>query len=234
MKVITEAQLRERLRTELPETYAVPAGTILSPAAREYLKQHRITILEAAGAGIGSVKKPEHMTHLSGSELVPKDHKRIRFRGKLDSREGLFVLNQTMLEELGESQALVEDLQDLLVCARELMRCEVMKEPFKRDTMIGLSHQELREQSHDPVKYYQVRPMILPDRALGKAYALLNQLRCAVRETEVEAAAAFHEGSRYVRPDLLEALNRMSSAVHILMCRYLAGRYEKTKTRCES
>ena len=56
--------------------------------------------------------------------------------------------------------------------------------------------------------------------------ALLNQLRTDVRETEVAAASAFHTGAKYTRGDIIEELNRMSSAVHILMCRYLAGQYK--------
>ena len=44
MKVITEALLREQLRAETPETFYIPEGKILSPAAREYLQQRKIKI----------------------------------------------------------------------------------------------------------------------------------------------------------------------------------------------
>lgn len=172
-------------------------------------------------------EKPEHKTHLYGNVLVNKDNKRILFRGKLDSLEALFVLNQTILQEMGESQKLLEDLQDIVGSLREMMRCDVLDEPFRREYIIGLSHRELREQSHNPMKFYKIRQMVLPDYTLGKAYALLNQLRAAVRETEVAAATAFHEGKDYTREDIIQELNRMSSAMHIMMCRYLAGFYEK-------
>lgn len=170
-------------------------------------------------------EKPEHMTHLYGNTLVVKDHKRILFRGKLDSLEALFVLNQTILLEMGESEKLIEDLQDILASLREMMRCDVLDEPFRRDYIIGLNHKELREHSHNPMKFYKIKQMVLPDYTLGKAYALLNQLRAAVRETEVAAATAFHEGKNYTREDIIEELNRMSSAMHIIMCKYLAGVY---------
>lgn len=172
-------------------------------------------------------EKPEHKTHLYGNVLVNKDNKRILFRGKLDSLEALFVLNQTILQEMGEPQKLLEDLQDIVGSLREMMRCDVLDEPFRREYIIGLSHRELREQSHNPMKFYKIRQMVLPDYTLGKAYALLNQLRAAVRETEVAAATAFHEGKDYTREDIIQELNRMSSAMHIMMCRYLAGVYEK-------
>ena len=44
MKVITEAVLRQALRASGPETYYIPDGKILSPAAREYLQQRKIKI----------------------------------------------------------------------------------------------------------------------------------------------------------------------------------------------
>ena len=44
MKVITEAILRDELRAVQPESYKVPEGKMLSPAAREYLQQRKIKI----------------------------------------------------------------------------------------------------------------------------------------------------------------------------------------------
>ena len=162
------------------------------------------------------------MTQLVRNVLVNKDDKRIVFRGKLDSLEALFVLNQTILLEMQEDQEFIDDLEDILVSLREMMRCDVLDEPFTRETIIGLTHEELRAHSHNPMKYYKVKQMVLPSYKLGKTYALLNQLRTAVRETEVAAAAAFHNGKGYDRADIIEELNRMSSAVHIIMCKYLA------------
>ena len=273
MKVITEAILRDELRASVPETYTVPEGKILSPAAREFLQQNKVKILDGKKVSYQKEKKqepekeekedkrpdvkatevppmptvpaeedkkpkfvdyetgafyfekPEHMTHLYGNVLVPKDHKRIYFRGKLDSLETIFVLNQTLLLEMGEDQSLIDDLQDILESLREMMRCDVMDEPFRRDYIIGLNHKELREHSHNPMKFYHIKQVVLPDYTLGKSYALLNQLRAAVRETEVAAAAAFHVGKEYLRQDIIEELNRMSSAMHIIMCKYLAGEY---------
>lgn len=274
MKVITEAILRDELRASHPETYTVPEGKLLSPAAREYLNQLKIKIvMEKSGSaqkrhaspevkeplpkqkieikatevpgipesaaeepgkscskpkyvddatGAFFYEKPEHMTQLVGNVLVNKDDKRIVFRGKLDSLEALFVLTQTELVEMGEDREFVTDLEDILVSLREMMRCDVLGEPYTRDVMIGLSHAELREHSHHPMKYYKVKQMVLPSYTLGRTYALLNRLRTAVRETEVAAAAAFHNGKAYEREDIVEELNRMSSAMHIIMCKYLA------------
>ena len=263
LKCITEDALRCELRATEPQCYVVPAGKILTPAAREYLQSRKIKIVKEGQqttprivatevppmpevtmtapapapapvkpkfvdyeTGAFYMEKPEHMTHLVGNVLVVKNHPRILFRGKLDSLQSAVVLAQVDIHERGGSKALIDDLGDILNILREMMRCDVLDEPFQVEKMIGLTHAELREQSHDPQRFFGVKAMVLPDYTMGRDFALLNQLRTAVRETEVAAAEAFHTGAKYTRGDIIEELNRMSSAVHILMCRYLAGQYQ--------
>ena len=258
VKAITEDFLRVELRNTQPDTYYIPEGKILTPAAREYLQQRKIKV--AAGGrpaepapaaapaaqpavpavmcapeppkpkyvdyetGAYYMEKPEHMTQLFDNVLVPKDHPRIHFRGKLDSLQALVVLDQVQIAESGR-QKLVDDLGDVLNNLREMMRCDVLDEPFNKQTIIGLTHAELRERSHNPQKFFGVKYMQLPDYTMGRDYALLNQLRAAVRETEVAATEAFRVGNKYTREDIIEELNRLSSAIHIMMCMYLAGQY---------
>ena len=261
LKAITEDFLRLELRNAQPETYYVPEGKILTPAAREYLQQRKIKIAkgappEAAPAepaapaapapaaapaastakyrdhetGAFYMEKPEHMTQLFGNELVTKNHPRILFRGKLDSLQAMVVLDQALIAANG-NQKLVDDLGSILDNLREMMRCDVLDETYCRQTIIGLTHQELRERSHNPQKFFGIKQMLLPDYTMGRDYALLNQLRAAIRETEVAAATAFLTGSKCTRPDIMEELNRLSSALHIMMCMYLAGMYRKEDGR---
>ena len=270
MKYITEAALRNELKLTRPETYTVPEGKVLSPAAKEFLQQRSIKVKNAgepeepketpkvASASAGKkveytatevlpmptidgegkkpkfidyetgafyYEKPEHMTHLVGNVLVLKNHPRIYFRGKLDSLEALIVLHQCELAETAGHETLIADLQDVLESLREMMRCDVLDEPFHRETIIGLTHAQLREHSHNPMKFYNIKQMVLPDYTLGRTYASLNRIRAAVREVEVAAATAFQDGKSFTRPDIIEELNRMSSAMHIIMCKFLAGAY---------
>lgn len=290
MKVITEAILRDELRASQPESYVVPEGKILSPAAREYLHQRKIKIVmnkvrsrytfnpeAASGAEINNIKprnkteydeefgqdtsshnntapaasssvrqniapvakyvdydsgafyteKPEYMTQLVGNKLVAKDHRRIYFRGKLDSLQSQVVLTQATIAEANGSRKLVDDLSDVLGVLREMMRCEILDEPFNNERIIGLNHAEIRERSHNPMKYFAIKQMLLPDYSFGKAYAMLNSLRTSVRETEVAAVSAFRDKNRYERTDIVEGLNRLSSVMHIMMCMYLAEEYKK-------
>lgn len=163
------------------------------------------------------MKKPEHMTHLRHDTLVPKSDPRIFFRGKLDSLGAQVVLAQCELAAADAKPALLADLQEILDVLREITRAEVLEQSFERDGILGLTWAELRKQSHAPQAYFGVRAMVLPDASLGRTYALLNVLRTAVREAEVAAAMAFDTE----RSDIVQALNRLSSAVYILMCRLL-------------
>lgn len=170
-------------------------------------------------------EKPEHMTHLYDNVLVAKNHPRILFRGKLDSLQALIVLDQAMLAGKEENKKVIHDLSEILSILRTMMRCDVLGEELSCNTILGLTHAQLREQSHNPMKYFNVKQMVVPDYTMGVTYAILNQIRAAVRETEVAAAEAFRIGIKCTKPDIIEVLNRISSSLHIMMCKYLAGQY---------
>ena len=192
----------------------------LTSSARDYLCRERIEILPADQArperyrllGGGYLEdKPEHMTHLNADVLVPKSHPRIWFRGKLDTLESELILCLIAVP------AMASRLEDILALAREIMRCDVLGERLTRETLCGLTEAELRKRSHFPQEYYG-QPHFMPGAKDGEAIARLNRLRCAVRETELAAAAAFQDSEgNPSRPDILRSLNRMSSMVYILM-----------------
>lgn len=203
------AQKEETLKVEA----AKPEQTAQMPKYTDY------------ETGAFYMEKPEHMTQLYGNVLVPKNHLRIHFRGKLDSLQSLVVLTQATLAEADGNKKLIEDLDDIKRILMEMMRCDVLEEAFQNQYIIGLDHGQLRERSHDPQKFFNIKQMVMPDYTMGKAYAMLNQIRTAIRETEVAAADAFLEGAKCTRSDIIEELNRLSSAIHIMMCMYLAGLY---------
>ena len=230
----------------------MPEGSLLSPSARDYLNQYKIKIekqepgtlekedaekpeaespddMKAAyvdyATGAFFTSKPEHMTQLTGNKLVPKNHLRIIFRGKLDSLQSLIMRNQTAIAKNPRRSKLLEDLEDIMKILQNIMRCDVLDEPFTIERIIGLTHAELREHSHNPVKFYNIRQMILPHYTMGEEYAILNQIRTAIRECEISAVNAYQVGNDYTHQDILEEFNRLSSALHIMMCKYLAGEY---------
>ncbi len=203
----------------------------LTSAARDYLRRERIEILPAQAArperfpllgGGYCEEKPEHMTHLDGVTLAPKTHPRIQFRGKLDTLEAELILC------IRQVPAFSRELQELLGYTRQLLRCEVLGEPVPEQTLWGLTEKELHRRSHFPQDYYG-QPHFMPEARDGAEIAWLNLARCGAREAELAAAAAFTDPYGQVsRTDLLRAMNRLSSAIYLLMIRQRANRKEET------
>ncbi len=176
------------------------------------------------------MEKPEHMTHLFGNRLVTKDSPRILFRGKLDSLQSQVVLAQVQIKNNGGCENLLADLGVILDDLREIMRADVLDCELNPVKILGLTHEELRKQSHNPQEFFGVEYMKLPDYTMGLEYALINQLRSSVREAEVAATKAYRDGAKVKHSDIIEELNRLSSGLHIMCCRYLSGKYSKGET----
>lgn len=202
----------------------------LTSAARDFLARERIPILPAEQArperfrlpGGGFVEdKPEHMTHLDGQTMVLKTHPRIRFRGQLDSLEAELILCQVTCP------ALQKELEEILTFVRELLRCEVLNQAPVQKTLMGMTEEELRCRSHQPQEYYG-QPHFMPGFGDGMEIARLNRCRTVAREAELAAVEAFTDRDGVMlRADLIQAMNRVSSALYILMIRCKAGKEGK-------
>lgn len=208
--------------------YYLGKGDQLTSTARDFLRRERIEILPGSQArperyrllsGGYAEEKPEHMTHLNGEVLVPKTHPRIRFRGKMDTLEAELILCQLVP---GAPEGALGEILDL---SRKILRCDVLEEPLRQDTLCGLTQAEQRERSHMPQDYYG-QPHFMPQASDGSVIARLNRARCFAREAELAAVEAFsdREGN-LLREDIPKALNRMSSMLYLLMIQ------EKAKLR---
>ena len=169
-------------------------------------------------------KKPEHMTQLHGKLLVPKDHPRILLRGKLDSLQSFTLLLQHGASHEGLT-LLAEDLGEILDWEREILRSEVLDQVLEKKTILGLTDPELRERSHNPRKFFKTGH-ILPSLGMDLMLLRLNKLRSEVREVELTAVTAFKGEFNVERMDIIQALNRMSSAVYIMMLKFAARLYK--------
>lgn len=208
--------------------YYLGKGDQLTSTARDFLRRERIEILPGSQArperyrllsGGYAEEKPEHMTHLNGEVLVLKTHPRIRFRGKMDTLEAELILCQLVP---GSPEGALGEILDL---SRKILRCDVLEEPLRQDTLCGLTQDEQRGRSHMPQDYYG-QPHFMPQASDGSVIAGLNRARCFAREAELAAVEAFsdREGN-LLREDIPKALNRMSSMLYLLMIQ------EKAKSR---
>ena len=206
-------------------------GDRLTSEARDFLARERIEILPAEQAkpehyrllnGGKLTEKPEHMTHLHSNVLVPKTHPRIAFRGAMDTLEGELLLAQAMLCKPYDGQ-----IEEILDFARGLIRCDVLDEPVSEGRLCGMTEQELRQRSHFPQDFYG-QPHFMPAARDGEQLLRVNRARCAARAAELAAVNAFsdREGNP-TRPDILKALNRLSSMLYIIMIQIKAGISER-------
>lgn len=243
MKVLTESEVRRRIKKDKTDELIVNSETIVTPSAREYLNEKKIKLTFENKVDENQVKvevqdkeennfkpkyrckitggyfedKPENMTQLYGNELVLKNHSNIVFRGKLDSLESK-ILEVQVIAHKNKSKKLVKELQEVLQFVRNVLKSEVINEKIENITLFGLKEEEIREMSHNPKKHLGV-DHILPDYQMGEELIGLNFIRSNVREAELSSIPLERE-------DITKALNRLSSAVYVMMGRYLAGYYK--------
>ena len=218
----TEENVKANLRNrEGKRVFYLGKGDTLTPGARDWLRRERIEVMSAEQArperfrlpGGGYLEeKPEHMTHMNSDLLVSKCHPRIAFRGAVDSLESELIFAQLAVPE-----DVAKQLQEVLNLVRLVIRCDVLEEELKVQKLCGLTEGELRQRSHRPQEYYGI-PHFMPEYTDGEAIVRLNRARCAAREAELKAVAAFtdREGNP-TRVDILRAMNRVSSMIYILM-----------------
>jgi ethanolamine utilization protein EutL len=184
---------------------------------------------QALATGERFADKPDHLTHLvDDASLVPKTHPRIAARGKLDLLQSA-VLDAQVTADSDGARALVGELGEILELARALVGAEVTGREVPPPRLFGMSADEVRDATHHTYELYGV-PFMYPDVRQGPVVAKLSLARGIAREAELAIIAAFPPGRGAVtappaRADLAHALNRISSALYLLACRYVAGLY---------
>lgn len=162
-------------------------------------------------------KKPDALTHLNASTFVAKNDPRIAFRGRVDSAIAQAVLLQTDWQCNGTEKTLQRMLADVRAGLGNVLRCETLDEAMPPIVMGEFDEAQIHAISHNPLKHLG-HDHIVPALEHGPVVARLNVLRAMIREAEVAGAQAFISTSFSIsRGDVLQGLNRLSSAVYVLM-----------------
>lgn len=162
-------------------------------------------------------QKPDVMTHIDSRRIVPKNHPRFLLRGKLDSVISYAVLVQTQFDTENKFPVLSKYLADIRSAMGNILKAEVSGEQLPEITMGNLNSEAIHKVSHNPLKYLK-HDHIVPDVAYGFYVAHLNFLRAMVREAELIAGSIYiDEDFKVKRPDIMKGLNRLSSAIYVLM-----------------
>lgn len=242
MALLTEEDVRRMSGGGTRGPVVVRAGEVLTPAARDWLREKGVEVVYPQGQTEGGERpsaryrtisgavlseKPEHMTHLKGNLLVFKDHPRIAFRGYIDLLEAEIVLCQQACVREGY-RVLAVELEEVLGFVRRFIRFDVLDEPVGEVRLCGYSPAELREYSHYPEKHFG-QPHFMLSYTDSPAVAAVNKVRAVVRQTELAAYQAFRdENGAVAREDIILGLNRLSSLFWIFMIKLKAGKYERT------
>ncbi|PKL87001.1 MAG: ethanolamine utilization cob(I)yrinic acid a,c-diamide adenosyltransferase EutT [Ignavibacteriae bacterium HGW-Ignavibacteriae-2] len=161
--------------------------------------------------------KSDVLTWLDSDSLVPKNHPRITFRGKLDTMISYAVLVQCEFESFTGAQIIKNFISDLRSFMGNVLRSEVKNEELQSIHMGRLDEKTIHILSHNPLKYLG-HDHIVPESTFGRWVALINYLRALVREAEVAASQIYIDpGMKVLRPDILNGLNRLSSALYVIM-----------------
>ena len=231
MIFLTEDDIRQRA-IERGGVLSLSVAERLTPSAMEYIREQRIRVVEGAAAqdaaiaaSVPAVQEKadescaktesigcQGLTHLDATSMVAKTHPRIEARGRLDNLMAVAVLVQTQFDPRGKLPGMLKEcLAEVKEWIFQSLAAEVSGSILPPQSMGGMNTEVLRAVSRNPRQYLRT-DHLLPDAALGANVALLNWLRAQVRETELAVAKA-----ALCRTDIQESLNRLSSAVYVLM-----------------
>jgi len=242
MLFLTEDDVRARC-SQPGSTLALGPTERLTPSAAEYASTLRITVT-GGGASVGvptggsdaPAKPAAHacvapakggsnscaMTWLNADTQVPKTCGGIIFRGKMDTLLASVMLVQTQFDPKDRLPALLKEcLLDVKNWVMQILAAEMSGTTPEITGMAGMDMETLHAVSRNPSKYLGMEHCMAHE-AQGGNVALINWLRALVRETEIAAL-------RNLPGDCPAccALNRLSSALYVLMLLTMAAQAGK-------
>lgn len=245
--VLTEEKIKSMYKEQEFKVFYLEEGSRLTPSAREFLvdkgieikshkdkvalevkKEEKIEEVKAKYVGIHGeqyLEKAEYMTQLYGNVLVNKNTPRIVFRGKIDSFLSKWLILEKELNDTKNSK-LVEDLNSITNFIKKIQIAEILNKELEEVTVLGDSLDRIKEISHNPKKYFNQQHMF--DISIKNSYLVLrlNELRSMSRELELSGVEALLNFSNQVNySGILKALNRLSSAIYVMMLKGESGEY---------
>ena len=167
--------------------------------------------------------KPGHMSQLDSGHFGPKTAPRFFFRGKMDTLHAQFLLAVAQAQRFNLPD-LADYLTSLAAYCREITSAEYNQRQVAPLQLAGLTEAQIRERTHWPERTLGLSHVV-PGPGDHELLLQLNLLRCQTRETELVTASVFSgPDGQPTRPDLMQALNRLSSAVYYLVLLLKAGK----------
>ncbi|MFZ5974082.1 MAG: hypothetical protein ACOYU3_01565 [Bacillota bacterium] len=143
--------------------------------------------------------------------MVQKDHPEIEFRGCMDTLDAAFLLTAVLAQKEND-EAVAGALWEMQAFARSITRAHATMTPMEMTELMHLTPERIHVLSHNPPGGW-----LHMGKDTTELMAYVNLLRTQVRTAERAAVRAFRG-----RDDIIGALNILSSAVHVLLCRMQA------------
>ncbi len=169
-------------------------------------------------------RKPEHLSQIDAGHFAPKTSPRFFFRGKMDTLHAQVLLATAQARRFN-FPGLAAQLETLAAYCREITSAEYHGRTVSPLTLEGKTESEIHDVTHHPQKHLGIEH-IVPGSNDPEILLVLNLLRAQSREAELTAAHTFTDADgQPTRPDLIQALNRFSSAVYYLELLFAAGKF---------
>ncbi|AET70793.1 ethanolamine utilization cobalamin adenosyltransferase [Desulfosporosinus orientis DSM 765] len=222
MKFITEMELREVYRREPFTTYVMEPDTRITPGARQFLVDRRVTLSETQPGD-------EETVNLDSPQQVQVEKTRCsqRLLRKMERMESLFLL---MAAEVGSGEAILSE--EVLALGRYFQKVRRAEEEQRApDTLQfwGWSAEEIKERSAGLEEQVDISEFHL-ELEKGRDVAVLNYLRASLRELEPEILEIYwrEEQSVCSRQDLIDAIAGIINILSMMIEKYVGGRKWKS------
>lgn len=218
MKFITEMELRDLYKTEPFATYFLQPDTKITPGARQFLVDRRVTLVQAQCSDGNKSNSDE-----SDQTQVRENWCTLRLRRRMDSIESLFLLIAAELLHSGDA-VLSEEVMALGKCFRNVQNAE--REQIAPDNLQfwGWSEEELKIRSDNMDKYVNIS-QFHAGLENGREIALLNYLRASLREVEPALLETYWIEEKQIcsRQDLIDTVNLIINILCMMMWKSSGG-----------
>ncbi|GAB6181266.1 hypothetical protein JCM14036_25850 [Desulfotomaculum defluvii] len=216
MKFITEMELRDLYKTEPFTTYVLEPATKITPGARQFLVDRRVTLVQAQCS-----ESKKQNTDESDKTPARQHWGTLRLRKRMDYIDSLFLLIAAELLNAGDA-VLSEEVLALGKCFRNLQHAERENTSPDNIQFWGWSEDEIKKRSDNleiEISEFHI------GLANGKEIALLNHLRASLREVEPILLEIFWDEEKQVcsRQELIDTLYLIINILCIMMWKCLGG-----------
>ncbi|AQS57700.1 cobalamin adenosyltransferase [Desulforamulus ferrireducens] len=215
MKFITEMELRELYKREPFTSYVLEPETKITPGARQFLIDRRVTLVTA----------PATNQQISANQEEPGANRSdLKLLRKLERVEALFFLTAAELLHSSETD-LAEDILALARCFQNVCQAAREQQTPASIEFWQWSEEEIKQRSANLEKHLDISEFHVRLEN-GKEIALLNYLRASLCELEPAILASYwqEEQQNCSRQDLIDKIYLIINILCMIMWKCLGGR----------